>query len=253
MWVSSHLLPLISNAGYAPLHFLNKSDHRAIILDINLYDVLDKDLVSIKNHTERKLSISMPHRMKSYVSYVSQQWKYHNIQNRAQALNHPDIDFLDPANVMKLNTLDTQISKIMNSGEKKCSRVPSGSCIEWSPKLHEAIENVRTYQYDLRCLSRVNLATTTIHTMTFSEAISALRKAEEEYQTIKKNYKSERKKHLKQLAAFYVKNKTHKGIQSEIKRILGVEKQKQTATRINFALQRNRKAGINGILIPDVT
>ena len=159
IWASSHLLPLIHKAGYSPLHYFNKSDHRALILDIDLHGILDKDLVSIKNKAERKLRISMPHRMKSYVQYVIAQWNYHKITTRIQDLSSNEIDQSTPEFMTKLNNLDIQISEIMSSGEKNCSRVPSGTSMEWSPKLHEAIENVRQCQYNLKCVQRCNITT----------------------------------------------------------------------------------------------
>lgn len=254
IWVSQSLLGHVHKAGYAPFNYFTHSDHRAIVLDIDFTQVLDRDLVSIKNSVERKLRTSIPTRMEAYTKYIQNQWEYHRIHQRIQELKLESVDDQSRDQfILTLNKLDAQMTEIMNSAEKKCTKVPTGSCIAWSPKLHEAIEQVRQCQYNVKCAKRIHINIVDEPTMTLAEAINELHKAEEKYRDIKKNAKDERKKHLQQLAAYYARDPTTKGIKAEIKRILSVEKQRQTATRINFALNRNNKVGINGILIPDVT
>ena len=254
IWVTYDLIHHVKRAGYAPLHFFDRSDHRAIVMDIDLRYILDKDLVSLKNKVERKLRTSMPDRMEKYIKYVITQWDYHRIHDRILSIKHEISNSSDNnLYIKKLNDIDKQITEILNAGEKKCTKVPSGTNVEWSPNLHQAIEKIRECEYNLRQLQQVHITAPYERDLTFREAKQALSDAQSKYKTVKTNAKAERKKHLEQQAAYYAKDKSAKGIKSEIKRILGVEKQRLTATRINFALNRNNKVGINGILIPDIT
>ena len=161
---------------------------------------------------------------------------------------------MDKTNLSKsLNILDTQITQIMNAAEKKCSKVPRTAHDAWSPTLHNAIQNIWECRYQIRELHRRTLTEPHINALSFQIATEALNQAKETYTELKKTAVDERKKHLDTRAKFYAKSTSSTHIKQAIKQIQQTEKQRATAFRINIALHRNKKAGINGILVPDIT
>ena len=191
--------------------------------------------------------------MEKYIKFVKEQWSYHKIHERIENVSKNAPSSITPEYTTTINRLDDQISQILNAAEKKCSKVPRTATDAWSPELHEAIQHIWECRYTTRDLQRTSVTIPHFSEINFSDAKEALNQAQIKYRDIKKRAKDERQKHLKSRAEYYAKSKTTKHIAQKLKQLQTIEKQRTCAARINVALNRNINAGINGILIPDIT
>ena len=74
-------------AGFAPFHHvLENTDHRGLFLDINLSEILDHNVITIKPIAQRRLQATIPSRVKKYWNHVQKCWRSQNIEERVNAI-----------------------------------------------------------------------------------------------------------------------------------------------------------------------
>ena len=70
MWGTCDVVESVSKAGYAPFQHVGDSDHRALIMDIDIKRILDDDIDTVKQRHQRRLKMNAPQRVLRYSEYV---------------------------------------------------------------------------------------------------------------------------------------------------------------------------------------
>ena len=158
MWGTCDVIDSVQQAGYAPFQYIGESDHRALIMDIDIKKILDNDLDTVKQRQQRRLKMNAPQRVLKYCEYLEKTWTHHKITKRISDLN---TNFRNEGptdeNVLNLNRLDNQISEIMNAAEKRCTKMNPRHQDSWSVKLDTASKGVFDLKYQLKKLKKSNM------------------------------------------------------------------------------------------------
>ena len=120
VWASGDVNAHIKQVGISPFNYPAFSDHRSLVFDVDMKQILDADYLFLSSFAGRALKMSMPERVEKYGEEVKKQWKYHKIEekyDRVQMLFKKRGAI--KSNVKKLNCLDKQITEIMLCAEKK--------------------------------------------------------------------------------------------------------------------------------------
>ena len=251
IYMTPNVYPYILKAGMAPFDFCLKSDHRALLFDLNLNAFLDPDINVVTPYNRRRLKATVPARMEKYLAKLSQKWEEHKIEERIQRIEEVLIHTATKDQVEKaLNDVDELITGLMRYAEKQCAKTGKSHTLPWSPDLHYSILHVR------ECTAAVKEALYIEPHQSITEQLAIYQAAEVELQEAKASYKSikeeaqnHRKKFMDEKIAFYHK-KTGKTAGSILKSLKHIEEQQRDSAKIGFALERNQRRGISNILIP---
>ena len=256
IWASPVVSENISLAGFAPFYYKLYSDHRAIIFDINLKNILDEDIIHIPTFATRILKTSNPERVQKYNEVLKDQWEYHKVQEKFTSLTSQfQKQGNTEANVIKLNNLDKMITSMMIHAERKCSRIFRKPIIPWSPTIHTAIKNIQHALFKKREASRIGKNS-------YSKSTENYKKACEHYTNMKNEYKEIRKKATTLRNEFLTRRIELLQNRCEFRnkctvKILSIlkhrEKQRREANRINCVLKGKFRLGVNSILIPEAS
>jgi hypothetical protein len=130
---TTSLLPYINNVGCLPFYMYNNSDHRGLFIDIS--EELIDTKVALKKPIKRNIGTnSSGHEIYTYKKYIDSQFKLHKIYEKTS--NLPIISQTATKRELEniLNNIDSSVTEIMLSAEKKCCRVRHES--NWSINLH---------------------------------------------------------------------------------------------------------------------
>ena len=255
VWVSSNVLPEITQAGYAPFHFIKHLDHRGIFLDIKIKHLLDENMFHLEHVSKKRLRCSIPSRVKKYMENLEEKWNLNKIDDRFKKLKQSfEEDGPTEANKKALNILDQQITEIMIQSERKCSYVPSHSVGRWSVALRNAIRRLinastkRTKAKKVRVGDDINTAKEE-----FKIADVEWKEAKENLQEVRKKSKQLRESHIEECAERNVERNPNKVLCSEIKRLKTIEQQRDQADRLHYVMKPMHRVGVNTIMIPAIT
>ena len=119
VWSTPIVFDYIEHGALAPFYMEVISDHRPIVLDLNLKGFLDAKDVNMTPPAGRRLKFSSPKRVKKYIDYVEKHWKEHNIHARlTQVCDYVRENRVDTFLIPYLNNLDEQIQQILSASEK---------------------------------------------------------------------------------------------------------------------------------------
>lgn len=197
MWGTSDVVDSVKLAGYAPFGYTGESDHRALIMDFDLKYVLDNDLDFLKQRQQRRLKMNAPTRVLKYIEYVRKSWDNHNLHKRIDDLSM-SFKFEGPKedNVSMLNTIDRQITEIMNGGEKRCTKMHPMHTDSWSVQLDQASKAVYELKYQFKQLKKVVVGEVKCIDDQINDVSHAITLAQEHYKQVKKDHKKHRNDHL---------------------------------------------------------
>ena len=117
-WSTPVVSDYITNMAFAPFYTEIDSDHRPLIFDLDLKELLDARDVNITPPSGRRLKFTCPKRVKSYVENVKAKWKEHKITSRLKQIETYLADNgKDEFITETLTKLDTQIQEILSSAE----------------------------------------------------------------------------------------------------------------------------------------
>ena len=249
IYITQNILPHILQMGIAPFHFGLKSDHRAILFDLDLSGLLDPAFNVIPPYHCRRLKTTVPKRMIKYLETLELQWEFHKIDERylrvAQQLRDRD-----PQAEKALNDLDEMITGLMRNAEKRCSKSGKHHTLPWCPDLHYGILYVRDCTWALKEALFLDPNKTTSQQLEgYREAEIELKKAKENYALLKQNAEKNRKSFLQERVEYH-QEKTNKTPKAILKSLQHIEEQQRNSSKIAFALEKNNKRGISHILIP---
>ena len=253
MWGTCDVIESVKLAGYAPFEYVGESDHRALVMDIDIKCILDNDLDTVKQRQQRRLKMNAPNRVLKYSEYIEKSWAQHNITKRIEKLSMSfQNDGPGEINVRDLNRLDKQMSEIMNASEKRCTKMNPMHTDSWSVQLDTAAKTVYELKYQLKKLEKVVCGSVQYIQDKVEDVDKALVLAKENYRQVKKDHKKHRNEHLDTRAKYNVDHKNSPDITKEIKAIKHIEEQIRIATKIGYVLKPRQFDANSGILIPDV-
>ena len=249
IYITPNILPFVKKAGFAPFDYGLRSDHRALMFDLDLSGLLDPAFNLITPYHCRRLKTTVPRRIIKYLETLEAQWEFHNIDDRylrvAQQLREGD-----PNATKALNDLDEMITGLMRHAEKKCSKAGRHHTLPWSPDLHYGILHVRNCTWALKESLYLDPTKTSGQQLEdYRQAEVELKKAKEEYEVLKQNAEKNRKSFMQERVEYH-QEKTNKTPQAILKSLLHIEEQQKNSAKIAFALEKNNKRGITHILIP---
>ena len=147
---SNKVLQNVVYAAAVPYELETLGDHRGIMIDINLASLLGSDTCEVDIKT-RKLVMSSPLAVEKYLATVEDKFSHQNIFKRSlKLLKRVKAGHTDYAEMMRqYNKLDAEVFGICTKAEKRCKAAWAGK-YEWSPKLVEAITQLRYWRNRLR-------------------------------------------------------------------------------------------------------
>ena len=251
IYMTPNVYPYVLKAGMAPFDFCLKSDHRALLFDLNLNAFLDPEINVVQPYHRRRLKATVPDRMKKYIDALSAKWEEHKIDQRIQRIEEVLIKTNHKDQLEKeLNDVDELITGLMRYAEKKCAKTGKHHTLPWSPDLHYGILHVRT------CTEAVKEALYLDPTKSLAEQIRTyqdaeveLRKAKESYLNLKAEAQKIRDQFMEEKIEYH-NAKTGMAPKAILKSLKHIEEQQRNSTKIGFALQRNQRRGITSVLIP---
>ena len=209
---SEGVLEAITYMGSTPYDLDILGDHRGIILDMDIKQILGK-VQNKTNASSRKLVLSNPKAVENYLAAVNEGFDKQNIFERASKLyrrvrsGHTDI-----ANLMrKYDQLDKEVFQICNKSEKK-SRPTIAGRHAWSPALAKGIKQLSYWRTRLKhggesaVVKKLGKDLDLPYLSLPQELIR--QKVQDSYQTLKEiqsNAQMHRQNHLSQLAENYAR------------------------------------------------
>ena len=251
VFLTPNIYPFVKKAGMAPFGFGLRSDHRALIFDIDLGGLLDPEVNIVPPFNRRRLKATVPKRMEKYLKILNKKWEEHKINERLNRIEHVVIKNNNSTEIEKeLNNLDEFICGLMKFSEKNCAKAGNHHTLPWSPDLHYAILHVRN------CIDELKESLYIDPDISMSQQITTYQKAEKNLQEARNNYtevKNEAEKHredfMKDKVEFH-HNKTGAAPKSILKALKHIEHQQKSSAKIGFALEKNQRRGITHIYIP---
>ena len=144
--IPHHWLQEVLAATVLPLHHeMTFSDHRAIVIDINIHNTFDirsynTSLVPPKLRGVRLKSIKT---LTEYTSKLSEYVAHHKIHERSKSLiNKFKLDGPSQQLIRQTNELDKEYGEYMIAAEQHASKIAHRRPL-WSPALHHIIHHIR--------------------------------------------------------------------------------------------------------------
>ena len=254
VWATGDICAHITKIGISPFNYPAFSDHRSLVFDLDMKQILDADYLFLSSFIGRTLKMSMPERVEKYGEEMIKQWKYHKIEDKYKRIQML-FKKRGPirSNVKKLNKLDKQITEMMLCAERKCSRIGRKPTVPWSPKIHAAVQKIYQAGYDRRMARKMLKAGDSDSINKYTAAKEAYKEAKVEYKELRKVSANLREEFLDKRIKLLQEQRREFQDKPKIK-ILKIlkhrEKQRDDARKINYVLQKQMKAGLSSILIP---
>ena len=254
IWVNEDILPHVVRAGYAPFFSVTYSDHRCLMMDVEIKKILDEDYMHLACPQSRILKTSIPEKVELYIEKLDFLWSYHKIDEKFAKI---ETRFRKRKKtkglVKKLNNLDKLITELMISAENSCSNMGRKPTIPWSPKIHDAIRKIYELNYKRRKALQLHKSSQSVGPQEYYEACANYIKAKAEYRELKKQSVQLREEFIDKRVKLLQEHKRefeNKKKEKILKILKHREKQIRQAKKINYVLKRGYKKGLTSILIP---
>lgn len=238
IWITEDLLPYVRRVGIAPMNFIMPSDHRALILDIDIESICAEHIIQFTPFDRRRLKTSQAVRTSKYITKLDQLFVTQGIPKRALQLEA----FLsqdkwtdeERDQVIKLiESLDKQLCSIQLTAEKSLSAAHD---IPWSPRLRNAIKLVQNCRTKfLKAKDQFIVHQTDQNEYLLRVSLVLWKEAKQELHECKENASKLREKHLTELATSLHDAGVFNSLEALITSLKHIEKQKRDA-RINKAV-----------------
>ena len=247
IWLSTTVASTVTSLGIAPFDFFQISDHRAIYIDLDFKEILDNDMFQIPPIHYRRLKLSSVSSVQNYIKSIKSLSKKYKIKKKIKKLKraftkHGPTD----DNIKLLNDIDSTITTIMLTSEKKCSRISSHCKTPWSPKLKAALKEYSKAKRLVRKLRKRTSPSSEI----FTQAIERRKKARLQLNDVTKNAEDYRRQFLMKQAE-YVASQRNTSTESEYKNLLRYEALRNSFRKIRYTHEGSFTGTVTSILIPD--
>ena len=208
---SAHVLPCVTYASMVPYDLHTLGDHRGMIVDINLHQLIGGNIDNKVDKVGRKLSSTNVAVTTKYIEAVEKSFNKQNIFERIQKLYYQwhkkkrrkwEI-------MKKYEKLDAEIYRICLKAEKRSKSGPHGKA-EWSPALASAIKNIsywrarKKYQSENLVIKKLGTETGIAYEPVSIETIHEnIWRCKQTLNEVQKNSVRHRREFLDDLAAKY--------------------------------------------------
>ena len=209
--VTPDLSKAIQNSQVLPFRCAMKSDHRAVILDLDAMELLGNIPDDITKPSTRNLRLTCPSRIERYASFLIGEFQIHNIESRVKSLSEKFSRSPKKA-VKEYDTLSRTITNLQRKAEKHCGNKTER--LKYSPTISKLITKIRVIKVLCsRCRrnkplnERLIKEARELHleplNLQMNPIRAALNKAYSELRGEKKRASTLREQHLQQRSEFY--------------------------------------------------
>lgn len=247
-WCSPNLFDHIKGVGIAPMRMMVDSDHRAVIIDIDITQICANPLIYLTPYERRRLKSVQPKKVEKYIAFVLKQWDKQGIAKRLALLRRLIETGKEEEAKQLLESLDKQICAIQLQGER---RLPAMHGKKFSPKYISSLKVVQKRTNKYNYAKRVYATKPSKQNKKLmKEARERLNAAKSTLKENEQNAEQLRREYLMELAEAYVKEKKFKTLDISFKVLLHIEKQKAEARKIRASLKSSFVTSLSHILIP---
>jgi hypothetical protein len=266
IFITPGLYEYTTKCGILPLHNIIDSDHRALLIDIDLHRYLKGIPSAICTSSTRGIQSNNPRAVAKYQQILTDFIKTnHIIMDKMRQLikANDEQQGLTPTQFEDFMRLETTISKAKLEAEQQVQHI---SAIPWSPRLLKAQKEVkywRSWRLELRhgmdrSEYRLLLIPSRPQTEqpTIQEVTKQLQTATNNLQRIETNASEIRREHLQKLATMYA-NTGKTTDQQAIKQLIQSENLRDLYAKLRHVLDRTKSSSLRSILLnppgsPDV-
>ena len=238
--------------AYAPFHYVATSDHRPLIVDINLKLLLDDYTPTLAQPQYRRLKSTIPKRVNIYVEKLSEKWHLHNMSLKVQQVDQLfNNDGITQPNIEKLIKLDNQMQQFFTFAENKCSSVDS-SCITLFSKDYRKALKSRRHLKSLISTEMMKLSFKTYNDK-IKKIVSELKQVNISIRNLKKHQVDFRNQHHDDCVQQAVRDNPDTKISSYIKQLKHIENQRRDSSQVDRTLNGAREGALSYVLIPSIS
>ena len=220
-------------------------DHRAIFIDIPSHILLGEDKFIIPPPQVRRLKCEDPRIVQKFNDLLESQYKQHHVLQRIEQLNRTFHTPLLPHEINELEKLDNISTFAVKYSDKRCRKLHMGQ-VPFSDTTKRAGSVINLWKLVIRKKLRCNVSSKLIKNLAsqlgikkpmdvpFDECKQRRNEAYKEYNKIKKDAKSHRRKMQDKLADAYV-TQGQENKASIVKRMKLKEETRHTHRRIKMA------------------
>lgn len=260
---SSGVLPHIRHATILPRNETFQSDHPALTVSIDATSLLGDPKAVAQQTGGRRLKCKIKKSVDKYTSTLKDLLAKNHIHSRVQALKAvPKRQWTEQDNI-KYEHLDTKITQLMLTAEKRCSKGRQASHL-WSPALADAGSKYsywKLYQRSTRTecnVSQQSLVSIQKRAkildhppMTYSAAKANARAAYKHLEHVRRNDAHYRSRHLDQVAFATSGNDDPAGVFSKaVQQLKLAEEWKRRYKKCQVLCGKGTRAGLTHILVP---
>ena len=248
-WATSAVMDAITCVTYAPFQYVTSSDHRPLIVDINLHQLLDEYTPTLVQPSYRRLKSTIPKRVNLYVEKLHNKWSLHNMTLKIDQIEQlfraegPTVN-----NISKLINIDNQMQQFFTHAEKKCSSVDSSCTTLFTVPYRKALRS-RRHIKSLISKEMMSLSFKTYNAK-IKNLTSQLQNVNKTIRTLKKNEVDFRNQHMDDCVQQAIRDNPDTDAKKYIKQLKHIENQRRNSSHVDRTLNGTREGALSYILIP---
>ena len=246
IWTTGKVSNYINALGICPFDEFCPSDHRAFYIDLDVKTLLDYTDNPLTPQSFRRLKTSIVPNLKKYHEQVTKQCRMHKLQHQFDALKEAFKMYgKDQSNIKRLNKLDSLITRILKSAEKKCSKASRHCIDDWSPELRQVYRSKRNISQQILKIKRSPRQNKVV----LESLITQRREIRQRARAIKKDSVHYREKYLQELALYKADN-DQEWADKFYATLVHIEHQRRQAKLIRSKIKSDSYSSLLYILIP---
>ena len=250
VWASGKVAYNINALGFCPFNQFCDSDHRALYLDIDIKSLLHYTSNPIQSHAFRRLKTSIIPNLKKYQQRIEKQCAAHKLPDQLSSLQEAfRLYGNDPSNIKRLNKLDSLVTRIMRSSEKRCSKASRHCIDDWSPELKRTYKLKRNISQQIRKFRTKQQKGIPIDNSTLTTLLQNRREIRKKARELRQQSIHHREQYLRAQADYKAKGDRDKA-NNIYSTLLHIENQRRQARVINKKIKGTTFNPLLYILIP---
>ena len=245
---TSRVVEATRYATMAPFDLHTLGDHRGMLIDIDIQQILTWSTTDRITSVSRKLATNNPKVTKKYLERLEVSFEKQNIYDRTEKLFHQwKTKEKSRWEVMKIyGKLDNEIFHLYRKAEKRCRKTVSGK-YQWSPALAKAIEILAYWKARKRygsdrngVIKKLEIDTgLTFEFQTEDEIHMKIQESKQNLKSIQQNDVQHRREYLEDMATKY-SNENNVSQATAVSELISHE-----SLRTTFSLLRERMKSSN--------
>ena len=252
---------MIKKSGILPFYTLSASDHRALYIDVDVYQLFDEIIPDVTNHSYRRFHTKNVKKCSTYLKHLDRYFEESRIYKKIMQLKNEINEYLKKESERKLS--DTQLNttkqiiaeklekldkkrwELMIAAEKKCGTAPMKGKKWFSTKLQQAAQALSQAKKRIRYLY-------TQDELKEDELETAKRARVEALQQLRHVQKEDRKYRDEMLDDLAKKKAKAWKMKAEhaAKMLKSAEKSSDIYSRITTTIKGYNKSGVRSLMVP---